>query len=147
MCWFSTERAERIEEASVGQRLAIKRMTWHANWVVRETEIEASRPCPVCLIDHTRVLLRFTETQAASLQHGSEAEAVFRMLKHPRRDVFEFTDGSQISLGDLPAGLIFDVLVVPGAEQLSAVLNTEPNENEEDKREKESLLNRLMAHF
>jgi len=147
MCWFSTERAERIEEASVGQRLAIKRMTWHANWVVRETEIEASRPCPVCLIDHTRVLLRFTETQAASLQHGSEAEAVFRMLKHPRRDVFEFTDGSQISLGDLPAGLIFDVLVVPGAEQLSAVLNTEPNEYEEDKREKESLLDRLMAHF
>ncbi len=78
---------------------------------------------------------------------GSEAEAVFRMLKRPRRDVFEFTDGSEISLGDLPAGLIFDVLVVPGSEQLSAVLNTEPNENEEDKREKESLLDRLMAHF
>jgi hypothetical protein len=147
MCWFSTERADRIEEAKAGQRLAIKRMTWHANWVVRETEFEALRPCPVCLMDHTRVLFRFTECQAASLQHGSEAEAVFRMLKHPRRDIFEFTDGSQIGLGDLPAGLIFDVLVVPGSEQLSEVLNTEPNENEEDKRERESLLVRLMAHF
>jgi hypothetical protein len=147
MCWFSTERADRIEEAKAGQRLAIKRMTWHSNWVVRETEIEVSRPCPVCLIDHTRVMFRFTESQAVSFHHGFEAEAVFRMLKHPRRDLFEFTDGSQISLGDLPAGLIFDVLVVPGSEQFSAVLNTEPNENDEDKREKESLLDRLMAHF
>jgi len=147
MCWFSTERADRIEEAKAGQRLAIKRMTWHANWVVRETDIEASRPCPVCLIDHTRVLFRFTESHAASLHHGSEAEAIFRMLKHPRRDVFEFTDSSEVSLGDLPAGLIFDVLVVPGSERLSSVLNAEPNENDEDKREKESLLDRLMAHF
>jgi len=55
-----------------------------------------------------------------------EAEAVFRMLEHRKRDIFEFADGKQITLDDLPAGLIFDVLVVPGSEQLSAVLNMEP---------------------
>lgn len=147
MCWFSTERADRIEEATAGQRLAIKNMAWHANWVVRETELETSRPCPVCLTDGTKVLFRFAEKQAAPRNFGSEPEAVFRMLKHPRRDVFEFTDGRQLSLADLPAGLIFDVLVVPGSEQLSAVLNPEPNENEEDKKETESLFARLMAHF
>ena len=147
MCWFSTERADRIEEAKAGERLAIKRMTWHANWVVRETELESSRPCPVCLKDHTRVLFRLTESQAASLHHSSDAKAMFKMLKHPRRDVFEFTDGRESSLADLPAGLIFDVLVVPGSEQLSAVLNMEPGEHDEDKRKEESLLDRLWAHF
>jgi len=44
------------------------------------------------------------------------------MLKRPKRDVFEFFDGRKITLGDLPAGLIFDVLVIPGSEQLSTVL-------------------------
>ena len=147
MCWFSAERADRIEEASTGQRLAIRRMHWDANWVVRETELETSRPCPVCLKDGTRVLFRFAEGHAAVPKLGCEDDAVFRMLEHPRRDVFEFTDGKQIALADLPAGLIFDVLVVPGSEQLSAVLNTEPNENDEDHKETESLFARLMAHF
>jgi hypothetical protein len=147
MCWFSTERADRMEEAKAGQRLAIKRMTWHANWVVRETEIEVLRPCPVCLIDHTRVLFRLTESQAASLHHSSEAEAVFRMLKHPKRDIFEFADGKQITLGDLPGGVILDVLVVPGSEQVSAVLNIESGEQYEEQRKKEPLLDRLLAHF
>ena len=145
MCWFSIEYANEIEEAKAGQRLGIKTMHWHTNWVVRENEIESSRPCPVCLIDRTRVLFRFSEKQQESLHFGSEAEAVFRMLKRPKRDVFEFADGKQITLGDLPAGLIFDVLVVPGSEQLSAVLNTEPAAHEE--KEKEPLLDRLLAHF
>jgi hypothetical protein len=146
MCWFSTEYADRIEDAKAGERLALRKMPWHSNWVVRETELETARPCPVCLIDETRVLFRFAESQQA-LHFGSEATAAFRMLKRPRRDVFEFADHSQIALGDLPAGLIFDVLVVPGSEQLSGVLNTEPNDHDEDKDEKESLLARLMAHF
>ena len=147
MCWFSSEHADRIEEAKAGQRLAIKRMPGHSNWVVRETEIETSRPCPVCLTDQTRVLFRFAESQQEVMQFGSEAEAIFRMLKRPRRDIFEFADGRQIALGELPAGLIFDVLVVPGSEQLSAVLNMEPGEHDEDKRKEESLLDRLWAHF
>jgi hypothetical protein len=146
MCWFSVEYANETEEAKAGQRLGIKRMHWHSNWVVRDTEIESPRPCPVCLTDRSQVLFRFSESQQRSLHLGSEAEAVFRMLKRPKRDVFEFADGKQITLGDLPAGLIFDVLAVPGSEQLSAVLNMEPADHEEE-REKEPLLDRLLAHF
>jgi hypothetical protein len=147
MCWFSAEHANKIEQAKAGQRLGIKNMSWHANWVVQETELETPRPCPVCLIDRTKVMFRFSESQQASLPLGPEAEAVFRMLKHPKLDIFEFADGKQITLGDLPAGLIFDVLVVPGSEKLSAVLNAEPAEDEEEEREKESLLGRFLAHF
>ncbi len=70
------------------------------------------------------------------------------MLKRPKRDVFEFSDGRQITLGDLPAGLIFDVLVVPGSEQLSALLDMEPAvQLEEEEREKEPFLVRLLTRF
>jgi hypothetical protein len=147
MCWFSAEYENMMEEAKAGQRLAIKKMHWHSNWVVRETEIESPRPCPVCLIDRTKVMFRFSEKQQASLRLGPEAEAVFKMLRRPRLDIFEFADGKQITLGDLPAGLIIDVLVVPGSEELSAVLNVEPAEQDEEEREKESFLGRLLAHF
>ena len=94
-------------------------------------------------------MFRFSESQQAKLHLGSEAEAVFRMLKQPKRDIFEFADGRQITLGELPAGLIFDVLVVPGSEQLSAVLNMEPvvRSKHEEEREKEPLLVRLLARF
>ena len=112
MCWFSTEHANKIEDAKAGQRLGIKQMHWHSNWVVRESELDAPRPCPVCLIDRTRVLFRFSESQQASLHLSAEAEAVFRMLKRPKRDLFEFSDGRQITLGDLPAGLTW-VFVPP----------------------------------
>jgi hypothetical protein len=147
MCWFSTEFADKIEEAKAGQRLAIKQMHCHANWVVREAEVEARHPCPVCLKDQSKVLFRFSESQQESLHFGSEAEAVFRMSKHRKQDIFEFTDAKQIRLNDLPAGLIFDVLVVPGSEQLSDVLNMEPEVQDEKEGEKEPFLARLMAHF
>jgi hypothetical protein len=150
MCWFSTEYVDRIEDAKTGQRLGIKQMHWHSNWVVRETEIDAPRPCPVCLIDRTRVLFRLSESQQSSLHLGTEAEAVFRMLKRPKRDIFEFSDGKQITLGDLPAGLIFDVLVVPGSEQLSTLLlDKEPavQHEEEEEREKEPFLTRMLARL
>ena len=147
MCWFSAEHVNKIEDAKAGQRLGIKKMHWDRNWAVGETELEASRPCPVCLIDQTRVLFRFSESQQASLHFGSEAEAVFRMLRHPKRDIFEFADGKQITVDDLPAGLIFDVLAVPGSEQLSGVLNMEPVVHDEEETEKEPFLARLLAHF
>jgi hypothetical protein len=147
MCWFSAEYANQVEEAKAGQRLAIRTMNWHANWVIRETELETARPCPVCLIDRTRVLFRFSESHQASLHLGSEAEAVFKMLKWPKRDIFEFGDGRQITLGDLPGGLILDVLVVPGSEQLSAILEKEAAVQEEEESEKEPLLTRLLARF
>jgi hypothetical protein len=69
------------------------------------------------------------------------------MLKRPKQDVFEFSDGRQITLGDLPSGLIFDVLVVPGSEQLSTLLDMEPAVQHEEEREKEPLLVRLLTHF
>jgi hypothetical protein len=70
------------------------------------------------------------------------------MLKRPKRDLFEFSDGRKITLGDLPAGLIFDVLVVPGSEQLSTLLETEPAvQHAEEEREKEPVLARLLARF
>jgi hypothetical protein len=148
MCWFSTEYANQIEEAKTGQRLGIKQMHWHSNWVVRESEIDTMWPCPVCLIDQTRVLFRLDESQQARLRLSSDAEAVFRMLRKPKQDVFEFSDGRQITLGDLPAGLIFDVLVVPGSEQLSTVLETEPVvQHEDEEKEKEPFLVRLLARF
>jgi hypothetical protein len=75
MCWLSAEYANQIEEAKTGQRLGIKKMEWHANWVVRETELDASRPCPVCLINRTRVLFRFSESQQASLYLSTDGEA------------------------------------------------------------------------
>jgi hypothetical protein len=148
MCWFSTEYANQMEETKTGQRLGIKKMHWHSNWVVRETELDAPNPCPVCLIDRTRVLFRFSERQQATLHFSTEAEAVFRMLKRPKRDVFEFSDSRQIALGDLPAGLIFDVLVVPGSEQLSTLLDMEPAvQHEEEKKEKKPLLAGLLTRF
>jgi len=149
MCWFSAEHASYIDEAKAGERLAIRTMTWHANWVVRETELETPRPCPVCLADRTRVLFRLSEGQQAKLHLGSETEAIFRMLKQPKRDVFEFADGREISVNNLPAGLILDVLVVPGSEKLSAVLDMKPGvqEKEEEEREKEPILVRLLGRF
>ena len=147
MCWYSAEHANHVEEAKAGERLGIKKMNWHSNWVVYETELNASRPTPVCLIDRTKVLFRFSETEQAALHLGPEPEAVFRMLKLPKRDVFEFSEGRQIRLDELPGGVVFDVLVVPGSEKLSAVLDGEPAAHEEEEREKEPLLVRLLARF
>jgi hypothetical protein len=52
-----------------------------------------------------------------------------------------------ITLSELPAGVIFDVLVVPGLEELSAILEKEPAVQEEEGREKEPFLIRLMARL
>ena len=148
MCWFSAEHANQIAQAQAGQRLGIRMMNWHANWVVRETELETPRPCPVCLKNGTRVLFRFSESEQASLHFGSEAEAIFKMVQRPKLDMFEFSDGRQVALSQLPPGLIFDVLVVPGLEELSHVLNKEqPAADEKEEREKEPFLVRLLAHL
>jgi len=148
MCWFSAEHATHIEEAKTGQRLAIRNMNWHANWVVREQELESPRPCPVCLVDHTKVLFRLSENQQASLHLGPEVEAVFKMLRVPKLDIFEFADGRQINLRELPAGLILDVLVVPGHEELSTVLEKqEAIQEQEDEKGREPFFTRLLARL
>ena len=73
------------------------------------------------------------------------------MLRHPKRDVFEFSDGRQLTVDELPPGMIFDVLMVPGLEQLSAILDPEPvaqkQKQEEQQKEKEPFLARLMARL
>lgn len=82
------------------------------------------------------------------LHIGPEIEATFKMLKCPKRDIFEFADGRRMTLTDLPTGLIFDVLVVPGSEQLSAVLEEKlAVEAKERAGQEETLLERVLAHF
>jgi hypothetical protein len=127
MCWYSADHADKILQAEAGQRLRIREVHG-SNWAVRESELYTPRPCPVCLIDRTTVLFRFSEAQQLTLQAAPEAEAVFRMLKAPKRDVFQFSDGHEVSINALPADLMFDVLVVPGREHLSAVLKRDDTE-------------------
>ena len=147
MCWFSAEHANHIAEAKAGQRLAIRKVYPHSNWAVSESELQGGWPTPVCLLDGTKVLFRGSEDQQLSLNLGAEAEAVFRMLEHPKRDVFEFPDGRQLTLNDLPPGMMFDVLMVPGLEHLSSFLDSEPVMQERKEEEKEPFLARLLARL
>jgi len=141
MCWFSAEYANHVAEAKAGQRLGLKKMYRHSNWVVPEGELEARWPTPVCLLDQTKVLFRFSESEAGSLHLDCEAEALFKMLRQPKRDVFEFLGSKQIRLDDMPAGVVFDVLVVPRSEQLSAFLTEEAaGQDEEEEKKEHSLL-------
>ena len=121
MCWYSAEHAEKIAEAEVGQRLVIRKMHG-SSWAVKETDVQALRPTPVCLLDGTRVLFRFTESGQPNLYTASEGEAVFRMLTSPKRDMFCFADGRQINANSLPANLVVDVLSIPGRESFAAML-------------------------
>src|SRR5260370_24573512 len=98
-------------------------MNWDAKWVVREEELDAPRPCPVCLADQTRVLFRFSENQQASLHFGSETEAVFKMIKRTKLDIFEFPDGRQKNLSEVPARPCLDVLVGSREEEVSDILD------------------------
>jgi hypothetical protein len=150
MCWFSAEYAQHTVEARAGQRLGIRKMYRHSSWVVRESELETPSPTPVCLLDGTKVLFRFSEDMEGRLQLGLEAEATFRMLRKPKRDAFEFANGKQIQLDAIPASVIFDVLIVPGAEQDSALLTEEPGLEPEEAavaNEKEPFLARLFARL
>jgi hypothetical protein len=148
MCWFSAEYANEIKQAKAGQRLGIRTMHRHRNWVVEESELERPNPCPICLQDRTRVLFRFSEAPQELFQLPADAEAVFKMVKGSKRDIFEFAECRQIALDDLSTGQILDVLAVPGSEQLSDVLELGSTaHNNEDEREKESFFARLLAHL
>lgn len=147
MCWYSAEHfGQELLQAEAGQRLCIRKMHWDATrWVVRENELQQNKPSPVCMLDGTRVLFRPTEAEQTALGAGSEPEAVFRMLERPKRDVFEFEGGRQIEVNQLPSGLVMDVLVVPGKEQLSTLVTMESApEPAEPEREEEPLLARLL---
>ena len=115
MCWYSAEHAgQNLMQAEAGQRLAVRKMHPGANWVVKESDLEMNSPSPVCLLDGTRAVFRLTEPEQVQLQLPPEPEVVFRMRGNTKRDVFEFSDGHQVEVNQLPTGLLFDVLLVPG---------------------------------
>lgn len=148
MCWYSAELAEQTLQAEAGQRLVIRKVHG-AGWVVQEKDLQKPRPAPVCLLDHTRVLFRFSEPEQPGFPAAPEAEAVFRMLKRPKRDVFQFSDGREVDMNTLPSGLVFDILEVPGKEELSKLLKHEEERREELESaiKRESLLERVLALF
>ena len=148
MCWYSADHADEMLQAEAGQRLGIRKVHG-CNWVVRESELHTPGPTPVCLIDRTMVVFRFSEAQQACLKAAPEAEAVFRMLQAPKRDIFQFSDGREVAIDALPAGLIFDVLVMPGSEHLSAVLKKGGAEIvvSEGTSGRKSLLERVLPFF
>src|SRR4051794_37306985 len=62
MCWYSAAHSgQELQQAEVGQRLGVRKMHSGACWVVKETEIQSTRPAPVCLLDGTKALFRPTE--------------------------------------------------------------------------------------
>jgi hypothetical protein len=149
MCWYSATHAEKILQAEAGQRLGIRKVHG-CSWAVRESDLHNARPTPVCLLDQTRVLIRFSEVQQVTLHAEPETEAVFRMLTKPKRDVFLFHDGREVSIDSLPPNLIFDILEVPGAEELSAVLKGDGVEEPvavDTASRRESLLERVLQLF
>jgi hypothetical protein len=127
MCWYSVEHSgQEAVQAEAGQRLAIRKMHWNATrWVVRDNDAQQT-PAPVCLLDGTRVMFRPNETDQAAMQLKPDAQAVFRMLERPKRDVFEFEGGREIEVNKMPDGLLFDVLVIPGREDLSRLVTEKP---------------------
>ena len=146
MCWYSAEHSgQKLLLAEAGQRLGVRKMHSGHCWVVKESDLEKKCPAPVCLLDGTRTLFRATETEQTILQLGAEPEAVFRMTGKLKRDIFEFQDGRQIEVDQLPAGLIFDVLLVPGREHLSGVLK--PQTAGEQTHHDEPVLARLPNLF
>ena len=148
MCWYSAEHAGHILEAEAGQRLVIRKVHG-SNWAVQETDLEKPRPTPVCLIDQTRVLFRFSEYEEPGLATPPASEAVFRMMIKPKRDVFQFLDGREVDVNSLSSNLVFDVLEIPGKEELSALLKHEhaPMRENEPAKKRESLLERALAPF
>jgi hypothetical protein len=102
------------------------------------------------MLDQTRVLIRYSEVQQVTLHTAPEVEVVFRMLAKPKRDVFVFNDGREVSLDSLPSNLIFDILEVPGKEELSAVLKEDGVEEPVAvgiSSKRESLLERVLQFF
>jgi hypothetical protein len=147
MCWYSAEHAGKIAEAEVGQRL-VTRKVHGSTWAVQESDVQTSRPTPVCMLDRTKVLFRPAEPEHGNSPVVPESEAVFRMLTKPKRDVFQFSDGREIEANALPANLVFDVLEIPGKEEFSSILKEEHDqEASASARKSESLLQRVVALF
>ena len=150
MCWFSAEHSgHKLVNAEVGERLSIRQVHGSARWAVRESEITAQKPAAVCLLDGTQVMFRPSEEAQAVLGIQGDSDAVFRMRSNPKRDVFQLSDGRELSMNALPPGLVLDVLVIPGKEPLSAILDesAEPVNDTNATELEESLLSRVLRLF
>jgi hypothetical protein len=141
MCWYSADHAANIAQAEVGQRLVVRKVHG-SNWAVSESDLHKDRPTPVCLLDNTRLLFRLSEVQQPT--PVSDVDAVFRMLSKPKRDVLMCSDGREISFDSLPENVRFDVLMVPGQEQLSRSLEADREPEEVAKTRSKSLLARVF---
>jgi hypothetical protein len=146
MCWYSADHAEQTLQAEAGQRLVIRKVH-RISWAVQEPDLQTPRPTPVCLVDRTKVLFRFSEHEQTGLPSAPESEAVFRMLTKPKRDVFQFSGGHEVDVNSLPANLVFDVLEIPGKEELSLLLKDEHGRREdpEPAAKRGTLLERVLA--
>jgi hypothetical protein len=109
MCWFSAHDAARILQAQAGQPL-VNRKVHGRSWVLQESDLDTPRPTPVCLVDRTRVLFRFSDLEPARFALAPETEAVFHMSTNPQRDVFQLSDGREADVNTLPVNLRLDVL-------------------------------------
>lgn len=148
MCWYSAEHAGHRLDAEAGQRL-VTRKVHGSTWAVQEADLENLQPTPVCLVDQTKVLFRFSEDEQAGLAAPLECKAVFRMLTKPKRDVFQLSDGRELAVNSLPARLVFDILEIPGEEERSALLKDDSEERDEPEpaTKRESLLDRVLTFF
>lgn len=148
MCWYSADHAGKIAEAEVGQRLVIRKVHG-SSWAVAESDVQVPRPTPVCLLDATRVLFRTADCGQLNLNSGHESEAVFRMLRNPKRDVFRFADGREIDANALPANLAFDVLEIPGKEGFASMMEGDHAQEEVSTSagKRGSLLERVFARL
>jgi len=148
MCWYSVDHAKDILQAEAGARLGIRKVHGFS-WVVRESDLHKESPTPVCLIDGTTVLFRFPELEQVAPHVAPEAEAVFRMLTKPKRDVFQFSDGREADVAFLPCDLIFDVLEIPGKGEFFTLFQENRAETAipEATSERRSLLERVLQLF
>jgi hypothetical protein len=121
MCWYSAEHVKTLQ-AEAGQRITTRKMYGSTNWMVRECDVAERRPTPVCLLDGTEVLLRPNEDEQKQLKIEPDARAIFRMRSRPKRDVLVLMDDRELPINSLPSGLTLDILMIPGSEQLSKVL-------------------------
>jgi hypothetical protein len=71
-------------------------------------------------------------------------DVVFRMLPKPKRDVLVSSDGRELSFDSLPENVRFDVLMVPGQEELSASLKSDREPEGVTKTSSKSLLARVF---
>jgi hypothetical protein len=118
MCDYSLEMTTvRKERARVGENLVTTRFGLHDTAGFAEV---ANCRLPVCMVPGTRGLVSgLREDLRTRLGISVQpVEATFTQINSTTyRDALDFGNGHTILLMDLDAGICFDVVSVPGAEQ------------------------------